>query len=349
MDKFGDKNMKFDVVVGNPPYQESRKNTHDAAVYNYFYDLAEKIAPEYTLISPARFLFNAGSTSKNWNKKMLSDEHLKVIFYEQDSSNLFPNTDIKGGVAVLYRNANKIFDKIGIFTNFEELNSIIHKVVHLTDKTLDTIITGQGIYRFTRKMHEDHPEVSPILPASHQFDISTGAIGTLDNILFFTQMPDDGEDYIKMLGRYKGDRVYRYIRKGYVNKPAGFDKWRVILPNANGSGSIGEALSTPLIGEPLIGFTQTFLSIGQYDNKTDAENTMKYIKSKFARLMLGVLKVTQHNPAEKWKYVPLQDFSSSSDIDWAKSISEIDQQLYKKYGLNEKEIAFIEEKVKAMD
>ena len=76
---------------------------------------------------------------------------------------------------------------------------------------------------------------------------------------------------------------------------------------------------------------------------------MKYIKSKFARTMLGVLKVTQHNPAAKWKYVPLQDFTPKSDIDWTQSIKSIDQQLYKKYGLDQNEINFIEDKVKAMD
>lgn len=341
--------MKFDVVVGNPPYQESRDDTRDDAIYHYFYDLAEKVGSKYCLISPARFLFNAGSTDKNWNKKMLTDKHIKVKYYEQNSSKVFQNTDIKGGIVILYRDGNEEFGEIGIFLPLEELNSIIHKVVPLTKDTLDTIITGQGIYRFTPKMHEDHPEVSSILPASHQFDISTGVFGTLDNILFFEEKPNDSHDYISILGRYKNERVYRWIRKDYVNEPTGFNKWRAVLPNANGSGTMGEVLSTPLIVEPLVGFTQTFLSVGQYETKNEAENTIKYIKTKFARTMLGVLKVTQHNPAAKWKYVPLQDFTLKSDIDWTKSIQEIDQQLYKKYGLDQSEIDFIEEKVKTMD
>src|SRR5690606_12205047 len=288
--------MKFDVVIGNPPYQQSRDDTRDDAVYNYFYDLSENISTKYCLISPARFLFNAGSTDKKWNKKMLTDKHIKVKYYEQKSANVFPTTDIKGGVAILYRDENKEFGEIGIFTAYEELNSILHKVEPLIVKPLSTIITGQGIYRFTHKMHNDHPKVSTILPASHQFDISTGVFGTLDNILFFENKPDDGHKYISILGRYKGQRVNHWIRKDYINEPKGYDKWRVILPNANGSGKLGEALSSPLIGKPFNGFTQTFLSIGQYNNRQDAENTMKYIKSKFARIMLGVLKVTQHNP-----------------------------------------------------
>lgn len=341
--------MKFDIVVGNPPYQESRDDTRDDAIYNYFYDLAEKLAPKYILISPARFLFNAGSTDKKWNKKMLSDKHLKVVYYKQNSTEVFPNTDIKGGVAILYRDETQDFGEIGTFTSFKELNSIIQKVVLLTKKTLDTIITGQGIYRFTRKMHVEHPEVSSILPASHQFDISTGVLGTLNNIIFFADKPDDGLEYIQIFGRFKGNRVYRWVRKDFVNEPIGFDKYRVILPNANGTGVLGEVISTPLIEEPFIGFTQTFLSVGKYSNRIEAENTMKYIKTKFARAMLGVLKITQHNPAAKWKYVPLQDFTLDSDIDWTKSISEIDQQLYAKYRLSSSEIKFIEEKVKSMD
>ena len=100
---------------------------------------------------------------------------------------------------------------------------------------------------------------------------------------------------------------------------------------------------------PLVGFTETFISIGAFDKELEAQNALKYIKSKFARTMLGVLKITQDNPRDKWQKVPLQDFTISSDIDWTKSISEIDQQLYKKYGLDQTEIDFIESKVKAMD
>ena len=140
-------------------------------------------------------------------------------------------------------------------------------------------------------------------------------------------------------------------------------KYKVLVPKSNGSGALGEVLSTPLIGEPLIGepligepligepligYTRSFIGIGAFSNKNEAENLMKYVKSKFARTMLGVLKVTQDNNADKWRLVPLQNFTSNSDIDWSKSIPEIDQQLYKKYDLSQDEINFIETKVQAM-
>ena len=97
-----------------------------------------------------------------------------------------------------------------------------------------------------------------------------------------------------------------------------------------------------------MGYTQSFIGIGAFKTEYEALSCLKYVKSKFARTMLGILKITQDNPPEKWKYVPLQDFTSNSDIDWTQSVAEIDVQLYKKYGLDEKEIAFIESHVKEM-
>ena len=108
-------------------------------------------------------------------------------------------------------------------------------------------------------------------------------------------------------------------------------------------------MTTPLVGVPLVGHTQTFISIGSFESRVIADNCLKYIKTKFARTMLGILKITQLNNKPTWKYVPLQDFTENSDIDWSVSISEIDKQLYKKYGLSEEEIKFIEEKVKEME
>lgn len=135
----------------------------------------------------------------------------------------------------------------------------------------------------------------------------------------------------------------------YQTVPDSFYRYKVFIPKANGSGAIGEVLSTPLVGEPLVGATETFLSIGSFKTKVEAENCLKYVKTKFARVMLGILKITQDNTRDKWKYVPLQDFTSSSDIDWTASIPDIDKQLYKKYNLDEKEINFIETHVKEMN
>ena len=127
------------------------------------------------------------------------------------------------------------------------------------------------------------------------------------------------------------------------------DKYKVFVPKANGTGALGEVLSTPLVGEPLIGSTETFISIGAFNNRLEAENVMKYIKTKFTRTLLGILKITQDNTSEKRRLVPMQDFTDKSDIDWSKSVPEIDAQLYKKYDLSPDEISFIETKVQEME
>jgi hypothetical protein len=127
------------------------------------------------------------------------------------------------------------------------------------------------------------------------------------------------------------------------------DKYKIFIPKANGIGAFGEVISSPVIEEPKVGHTETFLSIGKFDSLDEAQNANKYIKCKFTRALLGILKTTQDVTPDKWKYVPMQDFTDKSDIDWSTSISNIDMQLYKKYNLSDEEIDFIETNVKEMD
>ena len=122
-----------------------------------------------------------------------------------------------------------------------------------------------------------------------------------------------------------------------------------MVTQANGSGEFGEKLSSPFIAGPNVGTTETYISIGRFGTKEEAQNALKYIKSKFARAMLGILKITQNGNKDVWRLVPLQDFTLNSDIDWSKTIPEIDQQLYRKYELSQDEINFIETKVQAMN
>ncbi len=114
----------FDFVIGNPPYQDTTDSdsTRMPPVYNYFMDEAYKVADAVELITPARFLFDAGYTPKEWNRKMLDDEHFKICKYEADCTKVFANTDIKGGVAISYRDSRRDFGSIGIFTKYQELN-----------------------------------------------------------------------------------------------------------------------------------------------------------------------------------------------------------------------------------
>ena len=342
-------NMKFDVVIGNPPYQQEGKgeSTRSEPIYNSFMDLSYKLADLVTLITPGRFLFNAGQTPKVWNKKMLSDPHLKVVLYDQVSSDIFPRTDIKGGVAVTLRDTSKDYGEIGVFTPFEQLNAIVKKVKQHSDVYLSSFVSSRGLYRFSNTFFEDHPEAKNQLGKGTGNMIVSNVFEKLPEV--FIENPSDEVDYYRFIGRLGSSRVYRYVLKKYINDNDYINAYKVMLPKSNGSGALGEVLSTPLIGAPLIGATDTFISVGPVNNETEAIALLKYIKSKFARAMLGVKKVTQDNPKSVWDCVPLQDFTPNSDIDWTKSVAEIDQQLYKKYNLTEDEIKFIETKVQAMD
>lgn len=345
--KIQDKDMKFTAVVGNPPYQEATDNSRDNPIYPYFMDESYKLADKVALITPARFLFNAGQTSKEWNKKMLSDKHIKVVYFEQKSSNIFPNTDIKGGVAITSRDANKILGPISTFTSFRELNSILEKILSNNFLTIEGIIFGNSSYKFTDKLYKDNPNLIGRSKPSEEKSIGTNVFEKLPEV-FFDQQPSNNKKYVCLYGRKNEKRIFKWIMRDYISNHPNLDKYKVFVPKSNGSGAIGEVLSTPLIGEPLIGGTQTFISFGAFDSKSEAQNCMKYIKTKFARTMLGTLKITQHNPKSTWKNVPLQNFTKDSEIDWSQSIADIDKQLYKKYSLDKKEIDFIETNVKAM-
>lgn len=154
---------------------------------------------------------------------------------------------------------------------------------------------------------------------------------------------------MKILGRENNQRTYRYIRKEYVDNVCNLFSYKVFMSGATGSGAFGETIAPPIVEEPGTGATETFLSIGTLNTLDEANAVVSYIKTKFARAMFGVLKRTQANTPDKWSYVPLQDFTSSSDIDWSQSITNIDKQLYKKYNLSDEEINFIETNVKEME
>lgn len=339
--------MKFDVVVGNPPYQESKDGGKDLPIYPYFYDLSEKCSDKYCLISPARFLFGAGATSSEWNKKMLSDKNIKVVYFEQKSGNVFPGTDIKGGVTALYRDKDKDFGAIVTFASFNELNSILQKVTLNDFESIGKLIYGVTSYTFSPKAYEDYPDIVNRVGKGSGNQLTSSIFDAVPEVFLDNRQH---EKQIQIYGRQSNSRVYKWVDREYIRVPKNLMQYKVFIPAANGSGAIGEVLSTPVIGHPVIGHTATFISMGNFQTEFEAVALLKYVKTKFARTMLGIKKTTQHNKTkEVWSKVPLQDFTLNSDIDWSKSIPEIDQQLYKKYRLSPEEIDFIESKVKAMD
>ncbi len=348
--------LEFEIVVGNPPYQEERDSNRKEPVYHHFYNTAFSLSDIVTLITPGRFLFRVGQTPMEWMERMLNDTHFKVVDYFKKSEDVFPSVDIKGGVVIAMRNTKEDFGAIGVFSDYKELTSILNKVSrdkNFVKGAFSNIVSSRGQYKFSNFLFEQFPYVRDVQGKGTGSQIASNSLGKLPE-LFLESKPNDGEEYIQIMGRVGNRRVKRWIRRSYVNPVETLDYYKVIVPHANGTGAIGEVLSTPVIGQPVIGqpvigHTDTFLSIGKFDNETEAEACLKYIKTKFARTMLGTLKVTQNGPSSTYANVPLQDFTNNSDIDWSQSVADIDRQLYRKYGLSEEEQQFIESMIKPME
>ena len=354
---------RFYACIGNPPYQSAEKESgasFHASIYPQFMEQAYHVADKVELITPARFLSGAGRVNRKWSEKILNDPHFSVLYREQDSKKVFPNIDLRGGVCISLWDREKVSNLQKSLTPFPELNSVEKKASASSARSLMDFVRPD--YHYSEKMGEEIPWVFSYISSSGQERrITTNSFKSqrkkLNGVVFFDSKPEGTGEWAQILGLDdKNRRVYKYINRDYIRGADQGDlaKWKVFVPKSNGSGALGETLSTPLIGQPLIdqpliGHTRTFLSIGSFDTEREAEACLKYVKSKFARAMLGILKVTQHNPKDTWEYVPWQDFTPSSDIDWSRSIPDIDRQLYKKYGLSSEEIAFIESNVKEME
>lgn len=356
--KVGDlvgKNVKINAIVGNPPYQEEGESTRKAPIYHLFYDIAFQLSDIVSLITPGRFLFKVGQTPSEWMDKMLSDTHFKVVDYFQKSNEVFPSVDIKGGVAIGLRDKNANFGAIEFFSEYPQLVSIMNKVkVHknIVHNLFSEIVSSQGIYRFSEYALNNIPRIIEVQGKGTAAKITSNAFENLPEIFVESEQEIDGKA-VQIMGRVKGNREIRWIKAEYLQPCEYLDYYNVFVPEANGTGAIGEVLSTPVIGVPVIGVpvighTDTFLSIGKFASAQEASACLKYVKSKFARCLLGTLKATQHNPKDTWANVPMQDFTEKSDIDWSKSVDEIDMQLYKKYNLSDEEIDFIDTMIKPM-
>jgi len=345
------KDMKLNTIIGNPPYQKENdgKGSGKDPIYHYFIDFSMDSAKLGLMVHPARFLFNAGKTPKPWNKKMLNNDHYKVIKYWEkvENSPFGKSVDIKGGVAITSWNNDEQFGKIETFTKYSELNTILKRVLPKCSAMFSNIVYPRDLYRFNEKLYTENPYLENRQSKGHRYDVGTTVFDIFPEI--FSEQCPNSDEYARVIGRLDNKRIGKWTKSEYLNLPDNFENYKVFIPKANGTGAIGEELSSPFVAQPFEAHTVTFLSIGKFDTLFEAEACLKYIKTKFARTMLSILKVTQDNPKSVWRYVPLQDFTTNSDIDWSKPVADIDQQLYSKYGLTKEEMDFIESMVKPME
>ena len=343
--------MEFDAIIGNPPYQVILEgNKMSLNVYHEFIKVSIGLNPKYvSLITPSKWMggeLGPYKEMKGFFDYFAKSKHLKLIHDYASSFDVFDLVDIKGGVSYfLYDSLNdtklnyvlhekgKVFNDIREVHNddatiirFPQLMSIITKVKEINSNGyMSSIVSSWNPYGFISDFFEKNNE------HIEQFDELTP------------------EHDVTVFGLLKGKRMVKYIsRKDLIKDTGGFTKYKVFVPRANGTGAFGEKFSTPILGLPIQISTDTFLEMGPFETKEEAQACFNYIKTKFFRAMVGAKKTGVFNYKDAFQYVPIQLFKKS-DIDWKCSIENIDNQLFKKYQLSHNEIEFIEEKVQPME
>lgn len=345
----GGKKVKFDAIVGNPPYQQNLQNTSDKQLYNLFMEIAYVLSKHVVMITPSKFLYNAGKTPKDWNQKMLNDKHLKIIKEYSNAKDVFVSTSMSGGVVITFRNEDEVYSPIVFYAVDYKIQEIKDKVLLHDFKTIKDIIYLQNKLNLD-EVYRDFPNLRTV--HGEEKRIVSSAFVKLAQL--FHDRPKSKND-IEIVGLINRSRISKYINKKYLVLNENLTGYKVIISAADGaSGVINNDHPVRIIGKTHVlkknvGFSQTFISIGAFSNQTEAENLEKYLKTKFARFMIGTLKATNGLKQEIWQNVPLQDFTNNSNIDWTQPIANIDQQLYDKYEMSPDERQYIEDRIKPME
>ena len=320
---------KFDVVIGNPPYQEEAQGggTRDTPVYHLFMDAAYEVGKKAVLITPARFLFNAGFTPKAWNEKMLADPHLTVAALRARQRRAVPGHG-PSRAASPSPTATRTHDgePIGTFTKYPELNTILHKVVESgIDLTERLGITSSRSYRYTDKLYEDHPEARALRPEGNAALVNTNAFEQF-SFLYSRDEPADGHEYVRVLGLT--ERGARPAGFAATTSPArrASTSTRSSLPDARTARG-RQRLALGRVGEPdswssrQVAVTQTFITIGSFDDRGRGRGVPEVRE---VQVRAGDARRPEGHPAQPGE-APGSTFRcrtsrASSDIDWSKPI-----------------------------
>lgn len=348
--KINNKKMKFNVIVGNPPYQQSDGGAQASAIpiYNLFVNVAKELNPNLiSMIMPARW-FSGGRGLNEFRDQMLNDIHISELHDFLKPRLLFPKIELKGGIC--YFHWNKSYDNSKqlpkVFTYNDDLTS---KMIERSLKTEDSDILIRhsiGIEMINKiNSHKDFESFESHISSLRPF----GFRGYFTKDEKFRESKFGLTNPVICYG--KGKQVGFLERDEIIKNTEWIDRFKVYSPRANniGTESKDDNLNT-FIGNPNTICTESYLVIG-VDlnlNEQSAKNLMKYLTTKFARFQHSLGKASQDATSKTFRFVPVQNFTSDSDIDWSKSIQEIDKQLYSKYKLTVEEIKFIESMIKPM-
>lgn len=328
-------NMKFDAIVGNPPYQvmDGGAGVSAKPVYNLFVEIAKRIRPNYiSMIMPSRW-FAGGKGLDSFRKDMLSDNRLSHIFDYINAKDCFPSASIGGGVNYILWDSKHKGNCCITTIQGENKDSEIRPL-----NQFSVFIRYNAAIHIVKKCYSDD-NFSSIVNTRNPFGLSSNVRGEKSGELCL--ISSAGISWLPKNVVSSSNQLlskYKILTSKVTAEHAG-------EPDKNGQFKI--ISRTEIIGPNEV-CTDSYLIIGASENKSIVENEYKYLKTCFTRFLL-MLSVSSINlSADKFQFVPNQNFTEQSDIDWSKSISEIDQQLYAKYDLSTDEISFIESMIKPM-
>ena len=342
--------IKFEAVVGNPPYQEDDGGAQKSArpIYNYFVNMGKKLTSNYlSIIMPSRW-YAGGKGLDEFRDEMLNDPHIYVLHDFSHPEDIFPDTNNRGGVC--------FFGWDREFNNRKNLPTVVNHVSKekslvcdrlMNELNLDMFIRYQPAVSIIKKIFDgDYTNsFNKIVSARKPYGIESNIIKTPS----YHSKRDTLNEPVKCYGK-SGKKGY--VEKSLVKSNEGLiTKWKVCTPRANNIGTeLNDDNLNSFVSEPGSISTEAFIVIGANVLHSEIEclNVCKYLRTRLVRFMHSLAKSSQDASRETYRFVPLQDLTESSDIDWSKSVAEIDQQLYAKYNLDDTEIAFIESMIKPM-
>ncbi|MDT2874176.1 Eco57I restriction-modification methylase domain-containing protein [Lactococcus lactis] len=350
--------MKFDVIVGNPPYQESDNNSGNGSakpLYHHFIELAIELKPELiTLITPSVW-FTGGKGLDSFRTKMLNDVSLEKIVNYVTPKEVFPTAHLRGGVNYFLWNKHYNNEKDGVLIQTIK-NSELKESGNrpLTFDGLNILISSNISYKIINRLVKNNSIIldldsknmlSHYVSSRNPFGFSTTFTKTND----FKITDKDINSPVKIYA--SGGKLGYIDRDTIVRNTDWVDRVKILTPFANNIGTDlnDDNLNTIIVGENEIA-TETYLVIGAELelNKKQAENVEKYLHTKFVRFLISLAKANQNGTRSTYLFVPMQDFSLNSDLNFDTSANNLDAQLFTKYHFSNEEIDHVNNHIKDM-